>query len=136
MGGAEAALLVPPSDVAVAQAGGSPREDCGRKEEDSRRSWNMVLSLLKGRKIRQSGNCKALGCPKRGAALHSRCGTDSARTGASAECDTELNDAKGGFASEIGLCVRTFGGAWDGRGGSSDAMSGTEPSPALLSRSA
>jgi len=55
-GGAEAALSEPPSDVAVAQAGGSPRDDWGRMEEDSMSSWNIVFSLLKGRKMRQSGN--------------------------------------------------------------------------------
>ena len=34
-GGAEAALSEPPSDVAVAHAGGSPRDDWGRLAEDS-----------------------------------------------------------------------------------------------------
>ena len=89
-GGAEAALEEPPSDVAVAQAGMSPCTDCGRFEDVSRSSSSIVFFLRKGLKIFQSGNCRALGCPNKGPALHSWCGTDSVKTGASAGRDTEL----------------------------------------------
>ena len=112
-------------------------------------SCSMVFSRRKGLKILQSGNWRALGCPKSGPVLHSCRGTDSATAGASAERDTELSmfmsfefgDAKDGDASETGLCDGTvacsgMGRALDGRGGSSDALSGQEPSPARLSLSA
>ena len=56
---------------------------------------------------------RALGCPRRGPAfLHSGRGTDSVeKAGASAECDTEFGDAKGGVTSDTGFCI---GAALDG----------------------
>ena len=105
-GGAEAALEEPPSDCVAAQAGRSPCCDCGRLDEDSMSSSSMDFFLRKGLKIRQSGNCRALGCPKRGPALlHSWWGTGSGKTGVSAERETEFDDAKGGVISDTGFCI-------------------------------
>ena len=72
----------------------------------------MDFFFRKGLKIRQSGNCRALGCPKSGGSLHSFRGTNSVEAGAPTE--GEMDDAKGGDTGD----TKFFGGALDGRGSS------------------